>query len=218
MNQSPTYSGTYSGTSPGTRLQVDTKLPPLPPHVRAPVTTDARLGRKFAAKFARGLQLTRASTIALTRLQLALAGGDRRQAMAAIDRLHAIDGEIEHLVGELPPEPEAETPTEPANDDPVAALGKHLADQKLALAFEKLALASGISGPGLVSPEHPLAHEPAPAPAPAPAESEPPLVDWHGFPDVQTVVWDRLPAKLWGLVLAVVVALVLAAAAVVITR
>lgn len=212
MNQSPTH--------PGTRFQLDTKakLPPLSPQFRVPVTSDAKLSRKFAE----GLQLTRASTIALTRLQLALAGGDRRQAMAAIDRLHAIDGEIEQLVGELPPEAgtEAQVPSEPANDDPVAALGKHLADQKLALAFEKLALASGISGPGLASPAHPLAHEPAPVEnaAALAEESEPPLVDWHGFPDVQTVVWDRLPAKLWGLVLAVLVTLALAAAAVVMTR
>lgn len=198
MNQSPTHPGT------------------LPAQFRSPVTGDARLSRKFAE----GLQLTRASTIALTRLQLALAGGDRRQAMAAIDRLHAIDGEIEHLVGELPPEGSAPTPTEPANDDPVAALGKHLADQKLALAFEKLALASGISGPDLVSPAHPLAHEPAPAEHAAALadEGEPPLVDWHGFPDVRTEVWDRLPAKLWGLVLALLVTLALAAAAVVMTR
>lgn len=197
MNQSPTHPGTHPVTQ-----------------FRTPVTSDAKLSRKFAE----GLQLTRASTIALTRLQLALAGGDRRQAMAAIDRLHAIDGEIEHLVGELPPETAA--PSEPANDDPVAALGKHLADQKLALAFEKLALASGISGPGLVSPAHPLAHEPAPAEAAAAlaAEAEPPLVDWHAFPDVRPEVWDRLPAKLWGLVLALVVTLALAAAAVVMTR
>ena len=217
MNQSPTHPGTRPGTRPDTHLQPGTKLPPLPAQFRSPVTSDARLSRKFAE----GLQLTRASTIALTRLQLALAGGDRRQAMAAIDRLHAIDGEIEHLVGELPPEGSPPTPTEPANDDPVAALGKHLADQKLALAFEKLALASGISGPDLVSPAHPLTHEPAPAPAEtatALAEGEPPLVDWHRFPDVRTEVWDRLPAKLWGLVLALLVTAAIAAAAVVMTR
>lgn len=181
MNQLPTRAAT--------RFQLDAKakLPPLSAQLaaqfrptadarpaRPAVTTDARLSRKFAE----GLQLTRASTIALTRLQLALAGGDRRQAMAAIDRLHAIDGEIEHLVEQLPPSVatqgapgtgtlEGEQPhandEPPANDDPMAVLGKHLADQKLALAFEKLALASGISGPdlvspGLVDPAHPLAH------------------------------------------------------------
>lgn len=234
-----------SGAAPRVQFDAKTKLPPLPTQFRSLPGIDARLGRKVAE----GLQLTRASTIALTRLQLALAGGDRRQAMAAIDRLHVLDGEIEHLVEGLPQgsasagdeEAHSAAGALPANDgaprgdDLLASLNKHLTDQKLALAFEKLALASGISGPDLDSAEHPLARdengspgrregslplanrETTRDPASRTAEDAPPLVDWHAFPDVQTVVWDRIPPKVWGLVLTVLVAAALVAAVVTMT-
>lgn len=90
-----------------------------------------------------GLQLCRANTMSLTRLQLALRNGDRRCALEAIDRLHALDARIENLVERLP---------HPANEDTDwMAITRHLEDQKIAIAFEKLALASEISGPDMVS-------------------------------------------------------------------
>ena len=90
-----------------------------------------------------GLQLCRANTMSLTRLQLALRSGNRRSALEAIDRLHALDARIEHLIERLPP---------PANEvGDWQAIAKHLEDQKIAIAFEKLALASEISGPDMIS-------------------------------------------------------------------
>lgn len=213
---------------PRIRYDAGVKFPPLPRHFHTSVGSDAGLRRKIAA----GLQLTRASTIALTRLQLALAGGDRRQTMAAIDRLHVLDGEIQHLVEGMPLPPESEAAAsgkeipvdrEEPGDDLLASLNEHLKDQKLALAFEKLALASGISGPDLVSADHPLAAEDdgrrdnrtgqanAAGQAadsdrwPAGSDGGMPIVDWHAFPEVKTVIWDRIPPKVWGMVLAVLV-------------
>lgn len=198
------------------RFAIKAQLPPSPRQFSAVSAIEPQFGRKLAE----GLQLTRASTIALTRLQLALASGDRRQAMTAIDRLHVLDGEIEQLVEQLPPStasapdddgqsPASRLPT--ADDDLLASLGKHIADQKLALAFEKLALASGISGPDLVSTSHAVApREETPVPL-APRENR--VVDWQSFPDVQTVVWDRISPKMWGIFLATLAVLSLVAAA-----
>ena len=96
--------------------------------------------RPTAADQALGLQFCRAGLLSLTRLQLALERGDRAQAMAAIDHLHALDLEMERAVEAL------------ALPAPVAwpeAIGGHLKEEKMAIAFEKLALASGISGPKL---------------------------------------------------------------------
>jgi hypothetical protein len=53
-------------------------------------------------QLALGIQLCRASIMSLMRLQLAFARGDRASAMAAIDRLHALDGEAERIMGDLP--------------------------------------------------------------------------------------------------------------------
>jgi hypothetical protein len=90
-----------------------------------------------------GLQLCRANTMSLTRLQLALRSGDRRGALDSIDRLHALDARFEHLVQRFP---------RSANENgELQAIEKHLDEQKIAIAFQKLALASGISGPDLVS-------------------------------------------------------------------
>lgn len=89
------------------------------------------------------LQLSRASTIALARLQLAIRSNDRRQALAAMDRIHALDTEMERLLSHL---------LAPGDDDPEwRAMTRHLGDQKLALDFEKLALASGVSGPDMIT-------------------------------------------------------------------
>lgn len=91
-----------------------------------------------------GLQYCRASTLSLTRLELALESGDRQRIIEAMDRLHALDGEMERKIASLPA---------PAGQDPERdAINQHLGREKMAVAFEKLVLASGISGPGLASP------------------------------------------------------------------
>jgi hypothetical protein len=91
-----------------------------------------------------GLQLLRASTMASTRLQLALARQDRPQAMSALDLIIDVDAEIERLVNGL-------SVPEASNDD-LAGIGEWLATQKAAIAGEKFSLACGIAGSGLVSP------------------------------------------------------------------
>lgn len=94
------------------------------------------------------LQFSRANAMSLARLQLALKSGDRQCALEAMDRLHAIDSEMERLVQRLP--------RGQGDDLEWGAIEKHLADQKLAIAFEKLVLVSEVSGPGVVSPPVPL--------------------------------------------------------------
>lgn len=90
------------------------------------------------------LQLLRASTIASTRLQLALARRDRRVAMAALDNLTAIDAEFAELVDRL-------CSLDVASAE-LGAIGAWLSEEKAALAAEKLGLACDAQGPGLVSP------------------------------------------------------------------
>lgn len=89
-----------------------------------------------------GLQFCRIGLLSLTRLQLALERGDRLRAMEAIDDLHALDAEVERLVGALPVSP---------GDARQGRVARILKEGKMAVAFEKLALASGISGPDLAS-------------------------------------------------------------------
>lgn len=116
-----------------------------------------------AGDYVLGLQLCRAGMLSLTRLQLALERGDRPRAMEAIDDLHALDIAVERLVDALP-----------ASDDPRhAEVRQSLQREKMAVAFEKLALASGISGPGLAS-------QPAFARSAAARESneQDPVADW----------------------------------------
>jgi len=90
------------------------------------------------------LQYCRASTLSLIRLELAMESGDRQRIIEAMDRLHALDGEIERKVADLP------APAAP--DRAREALGAYLDREKMAVAFEKLVLASGISGPDVASP------------------------------------------------------------------
>lgn len=108
---------------------------------RAP--TDASFTRPSGDDLLLGLQLCRANTMSLTRLQLALRSGDRRGALDSIDRLHALDAQLEDLVQRFP---------RSANENgELQAIEKHLDEQKIAIAFQKLALASGVSGPDLIS-------------------------------------------------------------------
>jgi len=91
-----------------------------------------------------GLQICRANSLSLTRLQLALRKGDRRCVLEAIDRLHDLDAQIGRLLQRLPLT---------ANDDPEAqAISKYIDEQRMAVAFERLALVSQVSGPDMLSP------------------------------------------------------------------
>jgi len=84
------------------------------------------------------LQFLRASGLAQARLQLAVLSGNRRRALEQIDRLVAIDKEIERIAdGTLGIAP------------PLSQLASDLVDQRLAIASEKLALASQVSLPRL---------------------------------------------------------------------
>ncbi len=82
------------------------------------------------------LQVVRASALAQARLQLAVLSGNRRRALEQIDRLVAIDKQLEQLA-----RGEAGADLETIDDD--------LADQRLAIASEKLVLTSQISLPRL---------------------------------------------------------------------
>jgi hypothetical protein len=84
------------------------------------------------------LQFLRASGLAQARLQLAVLSGNRRRALEQIDRLVAIDRQLEQMVqGRGSPAPDPER------------LEGDLADQRLAIASEKLALTSAIELPRL---------------------------------------------------------------------
>jgi hypothetical protein len=78
----------------------------------------------------------RASGLAQARLQLAVLAGNRRRALEQIDRLIGIDRQLERLArGESTPAP--------------SAIESDLAEQRLAIASEKLALTSEIKLPRL---------------------------------------------------------------------
>jgi hypothetical protein len=82
------------------------------------------------------LSWLRASALAQARLQLAVLSGNRRRALEQIDRLVGIDRQLERIArGESTPAAEA--------------LATELADQRLAIASEKLALTSAIELPRL---------------------------------------------------------------------
>ncbi|WP_052223389.1 hypothetical protein [Novosphingobium malaysiense] len=90
-----------------------------------------------------GLQICRANSLSLTRLQLALNNGNRRRVLEAVDRLHELDTQIGRLLKKLPV-------TE--GDDPdLQAICRHVDEQSMAVAFEKLALVSEVSGPHMVT-------------------------------------------------------------------
>lgn len=80
------------------------------------------------------LQFVRASGLAQARLQVAVLSGNRRRALEQIDRLVAIDRQLERLA-------DGSVETHDLDGD--------LADQRLALASEKLALTSEIALPRL---------------------------------------------------------------------
>jgi len=93
-----------------------------------------------------GLQICRANSLSLTRLQLALSKGDRHRVLEAIDRLHDLDTHISRLLQRLPIS---------ANNDPeTQAICKYIDEQSMAVAFEKLALISQVSGPDMLSLTH----------------------------------------------------------------
>jgi hypothetical protein len=84
------------------------------------------------------LQFLRASGLAQARLQLAVLSGNRRRALEQIDRLVAIDKQLERMAqGRGGPVPDPQH------------LDGDLADQRLAIASEKLALTSQVRLPRL---------------------------------------------------------------------
>lgn len=177
-----------------------------PPDAHA--SPDARPDTHGPVDYGLSIQLSRAGMMALTRLQLAIQNGDRQQAMEAMDRLHALDAEMERLVRRLPPPP-------PDNDREWDAISRHVSDQKLAIAFEKLALVSEISGPDMVSP----ASEPLPRQRTNQQQVEdlPPLPDWPTLPEVEPADWRPVSPGVIGLVLALLVTAALVSAAVLMT-
>ncbi|WP_338468453.1 hypothetical protein RXV95_07855 [Novosphingobium sp. ZN18A2] len=91
-----------------------------------------------------GLQICRASSLSLTRLQIALKDGDRHRVLDAVDRLHELDTRAGNLLENLPGA---------ITDDPEwQAIRKYVEQQNMAVAFERLALASEVSGPDMVTP------------------------------------------------------------------
>ena len=91
---------------------------------------------RFDAGERSDLTWLRASGLAQARLQLAVLSGNRRRALEQIDRLIGIDRQLERLArGE--------------STLAAGALASELADQRLAIASEKLALTSGIDLPRL---------------------------------------------------------------------
>lgn len=209
VNAEPTTTGDPGealGGDPG-EARGDTLGAPLPPE---PVTEshDAATTTELGLS----LQLSRASLMALTRLQLAIQSGDRQQTMAAMDRLHALDAEMERLVASLPPPRGSQAEW--------SAIAKHVNDQKLAIAFDKLALVSEISGPDMVStPAIPLSdagEEPTALPD-RPVEDVPPLPDWPVLPEVEPTEWKSIPSGVLGLALALLVTAAIAAAVVLMT-
>ncbi len=142
-----------------------------------------------------GLQFCRANALSLTRLQLALASGDRQRALEALDKLHALDAEIEHLVQRLPSPDGAELEWR--------AINKHLGEQKLAIAFEKLALVSEISGPDMAAPSSALPRRESDAGGQA---------EWPTLPEVEPERWNSIPwQKIGALVLTMLVVAAVAA-------
>jgi len=84
------------------------------------------------ATLGRGLQLVRASSLTMTRFQLALQMGDRRLATVAMDSLLDLDAEMERFVAAL---------TDSAANEPQAeVMASYLGAQKEAIAREKHAL------------------------------------------------------------------------------
>jgi hypothetical protein len=84
------------------------------------------------------LHYVRATALAQVRLQLAVLSGNRRRALEQIDRLVALDMDLERIAdGQVAIAP----PFEPLADE--------LADERLAIASEKLALTSEITLPRL---------------------------------------------------------------------
>jgi outer membrane protein TolC len=84
------------------------------------------------------LHYLRASGLAQARLQLAVLSGNRHRALEQIDRLVSIDKQLERVAdGGIAIAP------------PAGTLAAELADERLAIASEKLALTAGIEMPRL---------------------------------------------------------------------
>jgi hypothetical protein len=108
-------------------------------------------GSAPAAPGAFDLNYVRASSLAQVRLQLAVLSGNRRGALRELDRLVALDRELEALMA-----------AQPARDLPGAALVAQLDQQREAIASEKLALMAAIEFPRLAPAERSIEELPTP--------------------------------------------------------
>ncbi|MGE4305648.1 MAG: hypothetical protein AB7E24_16660 [Novosphingobium sp.] len=90
------------------------------------------------------LQICRANSLSLTHLQFALKHGDRKCVLEAVDRLHELDSQMGRLLKTLP--------VHTAEDPELQVICKQVEQQSMTVAFEKLALVSGVSGPDMVTP------------------------------------------------------------------
>ena len=124
-----------------------------------------------SAELIAGLQLLRASTLASTRLQLALARQDRGQAVSELDALTDIDAELERLVSGLS--------VHGADNDDLAGIEEWLVAQKSAIAKEKFSLTCGVAGPDLVTPPDCLSIPEEASNASSVREEDGPLRDRH---------------------------------------
>jgi len=106
--------------------------------VAFPAVTDGISMTRLEPRASLPLQFLRASGLAQARLQLAVLTGNRRRALEQIDRLVDIDKHLERIgdgtIGIAPP---------------LAQFASDLVDQRLAIASERLALASEVRLPRL---------------------------------------------------------------------
>ncbi|MDT9600151.1 hypothetical protein [Sphingosinicella rhizophila] len=101
----------------------------------ASVRPDGDMGRPVGRnELAEGLMLVRASTLKVVRLQLAMERRDRRTALATVDDLVMLDGQIRDFLEAMPAEGKP------------GVMQRELEAQLGALAREKLTLAAGMSG------------------------------------------------------------------------
>lgn len=131
-----------------------------------------------------GLQICRANSLSLTRLQLAMKQNDRHGVLEAIDRLHDLDTRIGRVLQRLPKSADQCPDTQ--------AINQYIDEQSMAVAFARLELISQVSGPDMLSPTRDWG---APAPQGVNREGQP------DEPDGQSATRPQLSAKVLGLIL-----------------
>lgn len=100
------------------------------------------------ADLAIAMQLLRASNMKAVRLQLALFGRNRKQALESIDGLVDLDGEIASFIADMPPVS--------VSLNELNQIAGWIDEQKAAIASEKMALVCAIDGPAMQAGDDPL--------------------------------------------------------------